>query len=114
MSLERMQLVVPVRLKLIEPRPECGHRLRSKPEDPNPRVLGRTFVGHHAGLEEDTEVLARRRWRKAGLLGELARAPGPSAQKLHDAEPGRVGECMQQRSQPPSVIRHHVDNSFPF
>jgi hypothetical protein len=112
MSLERAQLVVPVRLKLIEPGPECGHRLRSKPEDANPRVLGRTFVGHHAGLQEDTQVLARRSRRQARLFGEFTSEPRPGAQKLHDREPGGIGKGMEQRSQRPSAIHHHADNNF--
>ena len=44
-SLERTQLVVPVRLELIEPGPQCHDRLRSEPEDPHPGVFGYPLVG---------------------------------------------------------------------
>lgn len=49
MSLERAELVVPLRFELIEPGSQRDDRFRPEAEHPHAGVLGRAFVGHHAG-----------------------------------------------------------------
>lgn len=112
MPLEREQLVVPVRLELVEPCPQRDHRLWSKPEDPNAGVFRWTFVGDDAGSEEDSQVLAHRRSSKALRCGQLASTARSVTQELHDTDPGRVRERLEQRRQSSVLINSHVANSY--
>ncbi len=111
-SLERAQLVVPVRLELIEPRLERDDRLGSEAEDPNPGVLGYAFVGDDPGFEEHAQMLAHCRCRQTGRLGEFPGTPGADAQELHDAETSRVRQRLEQWCQLGSTICSHEDNSY--
>jgi hypothetical protein len=58
MGLKRPQLLVPVRLDLVQPGPHGHDRFPAEPEDPHPGVPGAPLVGHDPGRQQHPQVLA--------------------------------------------------------
>ena len=91
--LERVQLLVPVRLQLIEPRLERDRSVRAASRNTRTRAsVGDPFVDHDPRLEQDAQVAAHRGRRRARRGRELTRPVRALAEELHDVPAGRVGE----------------------
>jgi hypothetical protein len=101
---ERGELLVPVRLELVEPSLDVSHRLRPKSEDASTGIVGDALVGDEAGLEQYSQVAAHDRAGRARGSGELASTAGLVAKQLENAPAGRVSEHVEE-------IVLHVKNS---
>jgi hypothetical protein len=105
---ERLELLVPVRLELVEPGRERGDRLRAEPEHPGPRVGGGPLVGDQAGLEQHTQMAAHCRGGHPGRRGQLAGPPRALAEKLDHLPAGGVGQRGKQFAD--AWFLAHADN----
>ena len=96
MTLERTELLVPMRLELIEPRLERQHRFPPKVKDTQARVARGALVRDQARLEKDPQVAAH---DGRGRTGDVSQLPGTVrsvTEHLDDAPPRRVGERMEE------------------
>jgi hypothetical protein len=96
-SLERLELLAPVGLELVEPRLERDDRLRAQPEHPRPGIVRQPLVGDDPDLQQHAQMAAHRRRRHPRRIGELARASRPRAEKAHDGAPGGISEGNEER-----------------
>ena len=96
-----------MRLHLVEPGFDAGHRIGTKAEHAHPRVVGRPLVGDDPRLEKYPQVAAHRRAGHPGRAGDLASPPGALAQQLNHLAPGRVGKCPEYLAH----IGHHGSNN---
>ena len=94
-----MELFVPLRLQLVEPRPEPDDRLGSKAEDPRAGIGRRSLVCDEPGGEEDTEVSAHRRPGDGRGCGELTCPLRPTLERLDDQPTRGVRERLEHRCQ---------------
>jgi hypothetical protein len=94
--LERAELLVPVRLKLVEPGLERRDGLGPEAEDAQPCIVRHALVGDQTRLEENPQVPAHDRRRGAGGRSKLTCAVRAVPEKLHDAAPRRIGERAEE------------------
>ena len=90
--LNACELLVPVRLDLIEPRLQGDERLGPQPEHPHPGVGRDPFVDHDPASSSTRRcrLIAGAEVPDCGC--ELTGAVRPLAEQLHDLPAGRVGE----------------------
>jgi hypothetical protein len=95
MALEGDELLVPVCLQLVKPPTYRHDRLPTKAEDSHASIRCGPFVGDHAGLEKDPQVLAHGRATRTQCVSKLSRSSRRFAQQFDRLQPGRIGERTQ-------------------
>jgi hypothetical protein len=95
MSLEGTELRAPLGLQLVEERLDRDQRLGLQLEHADTRVFRHALVFHDPRHEEDLEVPAHSGLGHPGRVGKLTRAMRASAEQLHHAAAGRIGERFE-------------------
>jgi hypothetical protein len=107
-ALESTELLVPMRLELIEPRLDLQYRLATQAEDAQARIARDALVRNEAGVEEDAQVAAHHRRGCTSGRSQLPGAVRPITEDLDDAPPRRVGERVEE----PLHVVAHFSNSY--
>src|SRR5882757_473765 len=102
---ERPQLLLPVRLDLVEPGLYGDDGLLAQPEDPQPGVVRHSLVDDQPGGQQDPQVPAHRRRRRPGRGSKLSRSPRPLPQQPHHLPPGRISQYLEEAI---NLIVHHA------
>jgi hypothetical protein len=94
---ERLQLLVPMGLELVEPPLQCDHGLGAEPKDPYPCVFLRPFIPDDPGLQKDPQVPAHGWGGCRRRSGELACSARAGTEDLHDVTAGGIGQRLEQQ-----------------
>jgi hypothetical protein len=95
MTLECTELLVPVRLDLVEPRLQGQHRFSPEAKDAQTRIARDALVGDEASLKQDPQVPAHDGGGRPGSHCELAGPTLAVTEKLDHAPPRRIGERQE-------------------
>jgi hypothetical protein len=106
-ALERVELLVPLRLQFVQPRLEADQPIGTEMKDAQSGIFIASLVGYNAGMEEQPEVSTHGRCGDARSLGQLASAHGPAPKQLDDVATRGVRQCAEESVD----IHRHRDNS---
>jgi hypothetical protein len=106
-ALERSELLIPMRLLLIQPSLQSDQALRTKVKYAQPGVFQAPLVRNHAGVEQHSQMAAHGGGGQTGGLRQLPGAHWPVAEELDNMATRWVAQGAEQSVD----IRCHVDNS---
>jgi hypothetical protein len=107
MTLKRTELLVPVRLELVEPSLQRQHRFSLEAKDAQASIVRDTLVGHETRLEQDPQVPTHDGRGRSGGSRELPGAALPASEKLEYAPARGIGE---RREDVFHVISHRTNS----
>jgi hypothetical protein len=106
-ALERVELLVPLRLQLVQPGLKSDQPIGTEMKHAQSGVFLASLVGHHAGMEEHPEVSAHGGCGETSRLSQLAGAHGPAPKQFDDV----ATRGVRQRAEESVDIHRHRDNS---
>jgi hypothetical protein len=78
-------------------------------EYPGAGILRQALVRDDPHFQQDPQVLAHGRGAHTEFVGQFARTTRPGGKEFYGAEPGRIGQCAEQKSQKSHIrgpLRH--------
>ncbi len=95
MSLECLELVLPLGLQLVEINLHFHERVGTKPEQPHARVLGNTFVFDDRSVEQQSEMAAKRRCGCADFACQLSGTSWSTPEELDNLPSRRICQSLK-------------------